>query len=460
MSTPATESLTRPDGELLVLFVGVKAPPDADFVRYVRVDAAEAVDASRRERPSVIVIDERRVDSAEELIHRVGRYAPVAVLIDNPATGHVAELLAAGATEAIAGTVSASELQVGIRSAISRHRQSGEQDDRIADPWELDGIARAIHDGLVITDLGGRIRFVNPVAEKLFGRTEQQMLGTHFGYPVVEDVSVINLLVEMDGNLSGRAVEVRCASIIRGGREECLIVLHDITDRRQAEESLRGLSALAASHELREPLRALAGCSRVLATRYRAGLDERGQELIDHIQAGVARLDELMNAVFTYTRVGFSGRVRHEVDLGQLVDAVTEELSYELGAIGGTVSRTDLPTLSIDREQVQLLFRNLLSNAIKFRSEADLEVSIAAELVEGEWTFSVTDNGIGIPEEHRSDVFALFRRLHSSSEYQGSGVGMAIGRKVVEAHGGRMWIEDGTRGGVSIRFALTPTRYP
>jgi light-regulated signal transduction histidine kinase (bacteriophytochrome) len=189
------------------------------------------------------------------------------------------------------------------------------------------------------------------------------------------------------------------------------------------------------------------GCVQVLQRRYKDKLDDRADELITHAVEGASRMQNLINDLLAYSRVGTRGKPFSPVDCNQLVADTLRSLQISIRESSAQVEVKDLPTVMADRGQLEQVFQNLIANAIKFRGEAVPEVLIDARKTDGDWLFAVRDNGIGIEPQYFERIFVMFQRLHTRTEYSGTGIGLAICKKVVERHGGQIWIESGKRPG-------------
>jgi PAS domain S-box-containing protein len=209
-----------------------------------------------------------------------------------------------------------------------------------------------------------------------------------------------------------------------------------------------------ASHDLQEPLRAVAGCVQLLQKRYEGQLDERADELISHAVEGTKRMETLIRDLLAFSRVGTHARPREQMDCGPLMKRVLADLGPAIAESGAIVEVDALPAVHADPVQLAQLFQNLIGNAIKFRAERPPEVHVTAECGAEEWIFSITDNGIGIDEQHFERVFRVFQRLHTRKKYHGTGIGLAICKKIVERHGGCLWVESILGEGTTFRFTL------
>ena len=223
---------------------------------------------------------------------------------------------------------------------------------------------------------------------------------------------------------------------------------------RRANDDL-SVFAYSASHDLQEPLRNLSLYSQMLQRSYQGRLDPQADEFIGYVVAGAARMSDLVKDLLSYLKVssGHTSAVRPE-PVKAAVDKALSNLQSALTTNRATVMYDDLPHVPVDAVHLQQLFQNLISNAIKYRAAEDPQIRISAMESNGYWCFSVKDNGIGISPQYTSTVFRLFKRLHGHGEYPGTGVGLAICQKIVERHGGRIWVESQPGKGSDFRFTL------
>jgi PAS domain S-box-containing protein len=253
----------------------------------------------------------------------------------------------------------------------------------------------------------------------------------------------------------------------------------DITDSRRVVRELAGLNreleghatelersnsdlqqfAYIASHDLSEPLRTVSNFAQLLEKRYHEDLDERAQRYITHVVEGAERMQRLIQDLLTYSRIGQGGVAHAEVDVASSVADVFASLSASIEERGAEISVGKLPVLIADRTQIEQIFQNLLANALKFCSEDQPRIEVEGDEDAVGWTFSVTDNGIGIEARHAERIFQVFQRLHGRAAYPGTGIGLAVCKRAVECHGGKIWAEPNPGGGT--RFAFTiPFREP
>jgi signal transduction histidine kinase len=237
--------------------------------------------------------------------------------------------------------------------------------------------------------------------------------------------------------------------------------------RRQAQEELaQKITELArsnaeleqfayvASHDLQEPLRMIANYTQLLAERYRGKLDEQAEKYIHYSVDGAVRMQTLIQDLLKFSRVGRAELEPRTTDCRGVVEQALKNLQAAVEESGAVVNWNGLPTVMADSSQLTQVFQNLIANAIKFHGAEIPAVQIEAEKKEREWVFTVSDNGIGIPAENRQDIFVIFRRLHTRDEYAGNGIGLSICKKIIERHGGKIWIQAQAQPGSCFKFTL------
>ncbi len=243
--------------------------------------------------------------------------------------------------------------------------------------------------------------------------------------------------------------------IIQGSRKRELgLVEAQLAEQKRADEALaqnvQELArsnaeleqfAYAASHDLQEPLRMVTSYTQLLAQRYGDKLDPDAHEFIAFAVDGGRRMQGLINDLLAYSRVGTQRKEIEPTDCEAVLDRVLVNLRAAVGESDAEVTHDPLPTVLSDSTQLGQVFQNLLSNAIKYRSDKPPKVHVGADKKEGEWLLSVRDNGIGIDRKYFDRIFTIFQRLHTKEEYPGTGIGLAICKKIVERHGGRIWVE-------------------
>ncbi|HEX3044554.1 MAG TPA: ATP-binding protein [Bacillota bacterium] len=245
-------------------------------------------------------------------------------------------------------------------------------------------------------------------------------------------------------------------------------ISRNITDRKLAEEKLARQSrklarsnaeleqfAYIASHDLQEPLRMVTSYLNLLARRYQEQLDQDAKDFITFAVEGASRMKTLIDDLLKYSRIGNASKTFEKVDCGEVLNLALTNLQIAIEESGAVITHDELPSLAGDSAQLIQLFQNLLSNAIKYRSEEPPRIHIGTVRKNGEWTFAVSDNGIGIDPQFFNKIFIIFQRLHGrDSKYSGTGIGLAICKKIVEHHGGRIWVESEPGKGSTFYFTI------
>ncbi|KAM3110740.1 ATP-binding protein [Phormidesmis sp. 146-33] len=232
------------------------------------------------------------------------------------------------------------------------------------------------------------------------------------------------------------------------------------TETRQREELARSNAELerfayVASHDLQEPLRMVTSYLQLLEQLYADKLDAEANEFIHFAVDGATRMRSLIQDLLSYSRVNTREQVFESVDCSVLLGRAIANLQMAIEESGATITGEPLPEIKGDASQLTQLFQNLVSNAIKFRDRTrPLEIQIHATRQEREWVFEVRDNGIGIESQYRDRIFLLFQRLHHRADYPGTGIGLAVCKKIVERHGGRLWVESQPGQGSSFYFTI------
>jgi light-regulated signal transduction histidine kinase (bacteriophytochrome) len=250
-------------------------------------------------------------------------------------------------------------------------------------------------------------------------------------------------------------------------------VFHDITARVRAEQELHRTVdelkrsnaeleqfAYVASHDLQEPLRAMSGMVQLLSRRYRGQLDARADEYIDHAVEAASRMQALIAALLAFSRVDRYTGAPAAVAMEAVLAAALANLQVACRETGAAVTHDPLPSVSGDAAQLTQVLQNLVGNALKFRGEAPPQVHVSAVELPDAWQFSVADNGIGIDPQYFDRIFLIFQRLHVRRDYPGMGIGLALCKKIVERHGGRIWVVSGPGGGATFYFTLPKPRPP
>ncbi len=363
-----------------------------------------------------------------------------------------------------------------------------------------EAIFRASHDAFLVADLDGRILDANPAATRLLGHEREDLLALDLRR-IEPKGRLADAARELAGRLGregelfetrltardGRLIDVEAAvaPLHRAGETRMIAALRDATGRRKAAETLRQANdelerrvrertaaiersnrdleqfAYVASHDLQEPLRAVAGCAQLLKRRYAGRLDAGADELVNHLVAGAVRMQTLIQDLLTYARLDRRDTSGNEADSGLAFKEALAHLEVSIRESGGGVTvEGELPRVRADRAQVVLLFQNLLGNALKYRSASAPRIRVWAVRNGADWEFAVEDNGIGIEPRHQERIFVIFQRLHAQGEYAGTGIGLAVCKKIAERHGGRIWVESKPGLGSTFRFTLPAAPSP
>jgi light-regulated signal transduction histidine kinase (bacteriophytochrome) len=218
--------------------------------------------------------------------------------------------------------------------------------------------------------------------------------------------------------------------------------------------------AYVASHDLQEPLRKVASFCQALKSRYHGQLDERADQYIDFAVDGAQRMQTLINALLALSRVGRGGEEHEQLALDEVAAAASSSLTVEIQAAGAQVLIDPLPEVRGERTLLVSVFQNLIGNAIKFRSAEAPVIQISCVPQENEWLLSFADNGIGIEQEYAERIFQIFQRLHTRDAYDGTGIGLALCRKIAEYHGGHIWLDPTYTDGARFQLTLPMTKRP
>jgi len=366
------------------------------------------------------------------------------------------------------------------RNAEERLRES---EARFRQTFELaaSGIAHVID---------GRFVRVNRSLCEIFGYSEKELLSKSvkdISHPDDRDLTDAERARVRSGEIEsarfekryiradGRVVWVDLAiALVRdvfGVPQYEIAIFDDITDRKQAESALREAHeelkrsnaeleqfAYVASHDLQEPLRMVASYSQLLGRRYESKLDSDAREFMAYIVDGATRMKQLIEDLLAYSRVGIKSQDFKPVSSEAALSRALFNLRTAIEEAGAVVTHDTMPTVQADEVQLGQLFQNLMGNALKFRSASVPRIHVSVSEKEAEWEFAVRDNGIGIEPQYYERIFMVFQRLHNKGEYPGTGIGLAICKKVVERHGGRIWVESRPGEGSSFHFTLPKPR--
>ena len=350
-------------------------------------------------------------------------------------------------------------------------------------------------DGILILDAGtGQIVDVNPFLTEMLGYTREDFLGKKLweigSFKDIERSKAVFSELQSKGYIryedlpletrEGRRIDVEFVSNVYSVNHKKVIQcnIRDITERRRAEEALadrtvqlermnRELVALnaelddfnqVASHDLQEPLRTLIAFSGLLRKDLGDSLPERAAQDLGFITDAAKKMERLIRDLLALSRAGRAAKKREKVSLAECADRALEALAMRVKETGAQVMREELPDVWGDPTLLTELYQNLIGNALKFSGDQPPIIQLTLEESDGDLVFGVKDNGIGIEPKYAQQIFQPFRRLHGRAEYEGSGIGLAICRKIVERHGGKIWVDSEPGKGAHFRFTLLHRR--
>jgi PAS domain S-box-containing protein len=343
----------------------------------------------------------------------------------------------------------------------------------------LAAIVEFSDDAIVSKTPDGVIVSWNRGAEQLFGYTAEETIGKpifmliperlldeeHRMLEKIRTEGVSNHFETLRRRKDGSVVDVSVRlSPIRNASGEVIgeaSITRDITDLKRRDAELQRSNAeleqfaYVASHDLQEPLRMVANYTELLAQKYQGKLDEKADKYIHYAADGARRMQRLVADLLSYSRVGSQGKDLVAVDSKQVLADVLEGLERLIRETDAQVDYAPLPMVMADEGQLRQLFQNLISNAIKFRADVAPRVTVAATRQGERCIFSIADNGIGLDMQHAGRIFQMFQRLHELGKYDGSGIGLAIAKRIVERHGGSIWVESTLGAGTTFFFTLT-----
>jgi PAS domain S-box-containing protein len=361
--------------------------------------------------------------------------------------------------------------------------------ERLRDARAKQAILDSALDAIVTIDGEGTVVEFNPAAEAMFGYAKSDAVGRKLADLIVPERlredhrgGLARHLETGEGQVIGRRVEL--PALRRDGEEfpaEVSIVrlkgadaplftgfIRDLTRlkdaQRELESTIQDLQrsnhdleqfAYVASHDLQEPLRMVVAYMDLLNRAYAGALDERADRYIHYAVEGAQRMKVLIDNLLAYSRIESRGEPLARVDCGSVVERALDNLRFAVEEAGATIDvGEDLPSVLADETQLEQVFVNLVGNALKFRSPAAPRVSIAASRSGDHWEFRIEDNGIGFEEDQAERIFQMFQRLHDRKTYGGSGIGLALARRTIERHGGRIWARSKPGKGSTFYFTL------
>jgi PAS domain S-box-containing protein len=350
-------------------------------------------------------------------------------------------------------------------------------------------VVRDSNDAVTVQDFTSRILAWNLGAERMYGYTEKEALGMNVLDLVPQECREENrrMLAGLEQGepittfetrrmtKDGRVLDVWLsvsvtASPLQDGEGRIRTFStteRDISERKKAEEELKKTVAelrrsneellqfaYVATHDLQEPLRAVASFTQLLGDRYRGRLDADADEFIGFAVDGALRMQFLINDLLAYSRISTQAKSPIRTDSHAALGRALTNLDMAIRQSRAVVTSDDLPMVKGDESQIQQLFQNLVGNAVKFHGPELPRVHVSAECQGGEWLFSVRDNGMGIPKVYHERIFVIFQRLHGLDKFPGTGIGLALCKRIVERHGGKIWLESELGKGSTFFFTL------
>lgn len=348
-------------------------------------------------------------------------------------------------------------------------------------------LAETANDAIVSSDGRGSIIYFNKTAERIFGYRAREVFGVPLTLLMPQEchdreeqgIEQFMSTAEAEGvgkpvELVGRRkdgsefpIELSLASWKTGDDRYFTAIIRDITERKQILNTLAERAAAltrsnqeleqfayVASHDLQEPLRMITGYTQLLAKRYHGRLDQDADEYIAYAVDGAKRMQTLINDLLAYSRVGTRGKEFTRTECEAILKTILTNLQVAVQESGAVITYDALPVVVCDGGQIGQLLQNLIGNAIKYRNSRAPEIHVGCKPEDGRWLFWVKDNGIGIDPEYAERIFAIFQRLHTREEYPGTGIGLAVCKKIVERHGGSIWVDSALGKGATFHFTL------
>jgi PAS domain S-box-containing protein len=348
-------------------------------------------------------------------------------------------------------------------------------------------VVEACPSGMIMISADGKIVLVNAEAERLFGYAREELFGRSIdilvpamvrtGHAMHRDAFIARPEARRMGigrdlygvrkNGTQVPVEIGLNPIQTSDGLMVLSAITDISERKRAIEALaaRGAElqrsnadleqfAYVASHDLQEPLRMVSSYTELLAEHYKGKLDEKAEKYIHYAVDGAKRMQQLVKDLLAYSRVDSQAKAPTIIKSGIVVEDVLDRLKAAIEESHARIVYDGLPAVRADTVQLAQVFQNLIGNALKFHGERTPQIRIGAERKNDKWVFRVEDNGIGIDMQYAERIFQMFQRLHERGRYAGSGIGLAIAKKIVERHGGRIWFDSQPQHGTTFYFTM------
>lgn len=346
----------------------------------------------------------------------------------------------------------------------------------------IEHLIKNANDIILLFDEQGKIAQVNDKAVMVYGYTFEEFSSLN-----LVDIRAENTrgeierdkqkVLEMGGHIfetfhlkkdgSEFPVEISSRVIEIEGKKYFQSIIRDITERKQYEEKLKSTIdelnrsnrdleqfAYVGSHDLQEPLRMVNSYAQLFERKYRGKLDDTAEEYLNFLTEGARRMQHLIKALLEYSRINSAADDQKVIDINEAVKTALKNLRLQIQESQAAIEYDNLPRVRANFSQIVQLMQNLISNSIKYRNNAPPKIKISAEADKDSWIFSVQDNGIGIDKEYYEKIFQLFQRLHAREDYPGTGIGLALCKKIVEHHGGKIWVKSEEGKGSAFYFTI------
>lgn len=367
---------------------------------------------------------------------------------------------------------------IGTQLDVTERRKA--EQELVRSEKKYRALYESLRDAFVRTDMLGNIIEFNQAYQDLLGYSTDEIIRLKFTditpekwHAMEDEIVSSQVLVRGYSDVyekeyrrrDGVTIPVELRTFLvrdeAGDPSSMWAIVRHIGERKRAEEELKRSNAeleqfaYIASHDLQEPLRMISSYTQLLAKRYEGELDEKAKKYIDYAVDGAVRMQQLINDLLAYSRVGTRGQPVGLTDSHAVLGEVLRNLAFVIQEQRAIITNDDLPVLMADATQLKQLLQNLISNAIKFcKPGLTPEIHVSAVDLGHEWRFSVKDNGIGIDEQYADRIFVIFQRLHTRQEYPGTGIGLAVCKRIVERHGGQIWVKSKPGEGSTFYFTF------
>jgi PAS domain S-box-containing protein len=400
----------------------------------------------------------------------------------------VIKALNKGASAYITKPLNIDEILIKIRNTLEKQHLITEkrriEDSLRQSEQNFRALFENAYDGILIIMDEGEFVYANKRMEEITGYNGEELLQLNIKdltHPdefekIVEEyqkrfegktVTIQYETIIVNKNGKSVPVEISAAKTIWERKPAFISIFRDITERKKAEEELKAILkelkrsntdleqfAYVASHDLQEPLRMVTSFTQLLQNRYIDKLDDDANDFINYAVDGATRMQNLITDLLMFSRVGTRGKSFKITDMNAVLEALIATFEQLIKKTNTTLTYNPLPVIIADESQMIQLLQNLISNAIKFRSEESPRINVSGDVKADKWIFSVSDNGIGIDQKYFDRIFIVFQRLHKRESYGGTGIGLAICKKIIQRHGGRIWVESEIGKGSTFYFAI------